>query len=63
MLLYFVFSSIFKGKADICIGVNRNAVNQGVPQFFSEFCNNTFLLLELTHKYAYACESDNTKGA
>lgn len=50
MLLYFVFSSIFKGKADICIGVNRNAVNQGVPQFFIEFCNNTFLLLELTHK-------------
>ena len=50
MLLYFVFCSILEGEADVGFVVNRDAVNQGVPQDFIELCNNAFLLFEFTHK-------------
>lgn len=34
MLLYFVFRSILEGEADVGFIVNRDAVNQSVPQGF-----------------------------
>lgn len=50
MLLYFVFCSILEGETDVGFVVNRDAVNQGVPQDLIELCNNAFLLFEFTHK-------------
>ena len=50
MPLYSLFRSILKGEADVSFVVNRDAVNQGVPQDLIELCNNAFLLFEFTHK-------------
>ena len=45
MLLYFVFRSILEGEAYVGFTVNHDAVNQGVPQNFIEFCNNALIIL------------------
>lgn|GEM_PF-5491468 len=50
MLLYFVFRSILESEANVGFVVNRDAVNQCVPQDLIELCNNAFLLFEFTHK-------------
>ena len=50
MPLYSVFRTIFEDEADVGFIVNRDAVNQGVPQDFIELCDNAVLLFEFTHK-------------
>ena len=52
MPLYSVFRSILKGEADFSFVVNRDAVNQGVPQDLIELCNNACNETYLKTKFA-----------